>query len=93
VFFIQSDLLFCRLPERDEVQNLSLIVFSDLKYDGIQPIAHPTDRRKLLRNVGSSIEPIRLGEQLPGLLEPYASARILPQSFAFLQVEAKTNLI
>jgi hypothetical protein len=75
------------------VEDLSLVVLSDFKNDGIQPIADPTDRQKLLRNVGSLIEPIWSGEQLVRLLEPYASARILPQAFAFSKVKAKTHLM
>jgi len=87
------DFLFCRLPERNEVQDLSLIVFSDLKDDGIQPISHPTDCEKLLWDVGSSIEPIRPGEQFLRFLEPYASARICPQASAFSRVETETHLM
>jgi hypothetical protein len=75
------------------VEDISLIVFSDLKDDGIQPIASPTDGQKLLRNVGSPIEPIRPGEQFLHLFEPYASAWIFPQAFAFSKVKAKTHLI
>jgi hypothetical protein len=52
------------------VQNLALFVLPDFKNDRIQPVTHPADGQKLLRNVGSLIEPIGLGEQLPRLLDP-----------------------
>jgi hypothetical protein len=42
------------------VQNLAFFVLADFKNDRIQPITHPADGQKLLRNVGSLIEPIRL---------------------------------
>jgi hypothetical protein len=42
------------------VHNLAFLVFSDFKNDRIQPVTHPADGQKLLRNVGSPIEPIRL---------------------------------
>src|ERR1022692_4456060 len=73
VFFIQSNLLLRRSPQGDQMQDLALLVAPDFKDDGIEPITHPTDGQKLLRNVGSPIEPIRLGEQLPHLLESYAA--------------------
>jgi hypothetical protein len=55
------------------MQDIALLVAPDFKDDGIEPVTHPTDGQKLLRNVGSPIEPIRLGEQLPHLLESYAA--------------------
>jgi hypothetical protein len=42
----------------------------DFKDYGIQPVTHPADGQKLRRNVGSPIDPIRLGEQLTHLFKP-----------------------
>src|ERR1035437_5984576 len=79
VFFIQSDLLLGRPPQGHEVQNLALFVLPDSKNDRIQPVTPPADGQKLLRNVGSLIEPIGLGEQLPRLLESNATPGIRPE--------------
>lgn len=75
------------------MQDLSLVVLPDLKDNGIQPVSHPADREKLLWRVGSSIEPIRPGEQLLRLLEPYASAGISPQALTFSRVEAEAHVM
>jgi hypothetical protein len=56
-------------------------------------IAHPANREKLLGNIGSPIEPIRPREQFASLLKTYASAGVLPQTFAFSLVEAKARLM
>jgi hypothetical protein len=42
------------------MQNLALFIFPDFKDDGAQAAAHPADRQKLFRNVGSLIQPVRL---------------------------------
>src|ERR1017187_3360977 len=93
VFFIQSDLLLRRPPQSDEVQNLTHFVFPDFKDDRIQPVTHPTDCQKLLRNVGSPIEPIRPREQLPSLLEPNSTPGIRLEPPALSRIEAKAHLI
>src|ERR1035438_6075327 len=93
VFFIQSDLLLGRSPQCDEMQDLALFVFPGFEYDRVQPIAHPANGQKLLRNVGSPIEPIRLGEQIPRLLEPNATPGIRPEAPALSRIEAKAHLI
>ena len=75
------------------MKDLSLIVFSDLKDDGIESIADPANRQKLLGSIGASIKPIRPREQFARFLKTYASARILSQTFAFSLVEAKAHLM
>ena len=55
------------------MQNLAICVFPDFEDDRIEPVSHPADGQKLLWNIGSLIEPIRPGEQLPRLLEAYAT--------------------
>jgi hypothetical protein len=75
------------------VQNLAHFVFPDFKDDRIQPVTHPTDSQKLLRNVGPLIEPIRLGEQLACLLEPNSAPGIRPEPPALSGIEAKAHLI
>ena len=75
------------------MQNLALFVFPDFKNDRIQPVGHPANGHKLLWNVGSLIEPIRPGEQLPRLLKPDATTGIRPQAPAFSRIEAKAHLI
>ncbi|MGO9259388.1 MAG: DUF2071 domain-containing protein [Bryobacteraceae bacterium] len=55
--------------------------------------SHPADGQKLLRNVGSTIEPIRTGKQIPRLLEPDATPGIRPEASALSSVEAKAHLI
>jgi hypothetical protein len=42
------------------VQNLAFFVLPDFNNDRIQPLTDPADGQKLLRNVGSLIEPMRL---------------------------------
>jgi hypothetical protein len=56
-------------------------------------ITHPANGQKLLRNVGSPIEPIRLGEQLPRLLEPDSAPGIRPEATALARIEAEAHLI
>jgi len=75
------------------VQNLALFVFADFKDDRIQPITHPADGQILLWNVGSPIEPIRPGEQLPRLLEPDATPGFAPRRRLLRGIEAKAHLI
>jgi hypothetical protein len=75
------------------MQNLALFVFPDFKDDRIQPVTHLANGQKLLWNVGSPIEPIRLREQLPRLLEPYATPGIRPEAPALSRIEAKAHLI
>jgi hypothetical protein len=56
-------------------------------------ITHPANGQKLLRNVGSPIKPIRLGEQLPRLLEPDAPFGIRLEAPALARIEAEAHLI
>lgn len=72
------------------MQNLALLVLPDFKDDGIQPVTHPPDSQKLLRNLGS---PIRLREQLTRLFKPYAAPGIRSEAPALPKVEAKAHLI
>jgi len=75
------------------MQNLALPVFPDFEDDRIQPVTHPSDGQKLLRNVGSPIEPIRLAEQLSRLLEPDATPGIRPEAAALSRIETEAHLI
>jgi hypothetical protein len=73
------------------VQNLALFVFPDSEDHGIQAVAHPSDGQKLFRNVGSPIQPIGLGEQLPRSFKPYAAPRIRPKPPALSGIERKAH--
>ena len=75
------------------MQDLALFAFPDFEDDRIQPITHPANSQKLLWNVKSPIEPIRAGEQLPRLLEPYAALGIRLEAPALSRIEAKAHLI
>jgi hypothetical protein len=75
------------------MQNLALLVFPDLKDDGIQPVTHPPDGEKLLWNVGPSIKPIRLREQLARLLKSDPAPGIRPETLAFPRIKAEAHLI
>ena len=73
------------------MQNLALLAFPDFKDHGIQPVTHPADGQKLFRNVGSPVEPIGLGEQLPRLFKPYAAPGIRPEAPALSGIERKAH--
>ena len=75
------------------MQNLALFVFPDFKDDRIKPVSHPANGHELFWNVGSLIEPVGPGEQLMGLLEPYATFGIRAEAPAFSRIEAKAHLI
>jgi hypothetical protein len=75
------------------VQDLALFVFPDFEYDGIQPVAYPADSQKLLWNVGSPIQPVGPGEQLPCFFEPNATLGIRPKAPALSRIEAEAHLI
>ena len=75
------------------MQDIALLVAPDFKDDGIEPVTHPTDGQKLLRNVGSLIEPIRLGEQTPACPRILCRAWVRPETPALSRIEAKAHLI
>jgi hypothetical protein len=44
------------------MQNLTLLVLTELKDDRVQLAADPANSQMLFRNIGSLVEPIRLRE-------------------------------
>ena len=73
------------------MQDLAVFVFPDFEDDRVQPVTHPTDCRKLLRNVRSPIEPIGLGEQLLRLLKTDTATRIdLPLAGCFFAHQSQS---
>jgi hypothetical protein len=75
------------------MQNLAPFVFSDFKNDRIKPVSHSANGHELFWSVGSLIEPIRPGEPLPRLLEPYPTPGIRPEAPALSGIEAEAHLI
>src|SRR5579863_3738882 len=69
VFFIQSDLLLRRLPQRDQAQIFAVFILADLKDHRIQSASYPTNRNVLLRSVGTLVEPVGPREQFLRFLE------------------------
>jgi hypothetical protein len=91
VFFIQTNLLFRGFPKGDQVQNLAGFILANLKDNRVQSVTYPADCEKLFRNIASSIEPIRLGEQLLRFLEPDAASRIGSEALALSKVKVEAH--
>src|SRR5690242_6429387 len=91
VFFIKMLLLLCRLPQSNKVVVLTLIVFSNLKNESVEPARNPSNRALLLRSVKTIVEIKRVRKYLLRLFEPNTASGVRPQPFALRRVEVEPH--
>ena len=71
------------------MQNLTLLVLTELKDDRVQPVTDPANGHLLFRNIGSLVEPIRPQEQILHFLEPDAALGICSETLTLSRIETK----
>jgi hypothetical protein len=72
------------------MKDLAFLVFPHFEDDRINPVPNPPYSQKLLRNIGSPIEPIRPFEQFLRLFKSNTALWILPEPATLPGIEVKT---